>query len=241
MSKMKRINVQRKTDIMEIAQQKNKNRQRYWIDFFLNSYIFIKTITGVCDDWIILFMACNDSLLVQKGIMPEGQTVQECTDGVDNDEDGFIDCDDQDCSIYDECSSETVREEGTVEGDCADGIDNDNDGFIDCEDMGCLDADVSNDTGIGEPSTEPTSEPSETDPNLTDDDGDGYSENDGDCDDTNASIYPNANDRPSMELIKIVTIQMGLMQMVMAMLMKMAEAMIVMIKTDIYPNAVELR
>ena len=89
-------------------------------------------------NWIFVLMACSDSLLVQKGIMPEGQTAQECIDGIDNDEDGYTDCDDQDCSVYDACSNDVVNEEGSVEGDCEDGIDNDNDGFVDCEDIGCF-------------------------------------------------------------------------------------------------------
>lgn len=47
-----------------------------------------------------------------------------CTDGIDNDNDGFTDCDDYDC----ECDESA---------NCFDGIDNDNDGFVDCEDYDC--------------------------------------------------------------------------------------------------------
>ena len=47
-----------------------------------------------------------------------------CHDGIDNDGDGFIDCDDFDCDC-DESNN------------CDDGIDNDGDGFIDCDDFDC--------------------------------------------------------------------------------------------------------
>ena len=49
---------------------------------------------------------------------------KNCYDGIDNDNDGFIDCDDWDCDC-DESKN------------CSDGIDNDNDGFIDCDDLDC--------------------------------------------------------------------------------------------------------
>jgi hypothetical protein len=54
--------------------------------------------------------------------------VEICDDGIDNDNDGFIDCDDIDCD------SDT----GCVVEICNDGIDNDSDGFIDCDDIDCV-------------------------------------------------------------------------------------------------------
>jgi len=54
-----------------------------------------------------------------------------CDDGIDNDGDGFVDCDDQDCY-------ETATCNPTVEI-CDDGIDNDGDGFVDCDDVDCFD------------------------------------------------------------------------------------------------------
>jgi hypothetical protein len=47
-----------------------------------------------------------------------------CTDGVDNDGDGRVDCDDPDCA------------EGCQEI-CTDGVDNDGDGRVDCDDPDC--------------------------------------------------------------------------------------------------------
>ena len=49
-----------------------------------------------------------------------------CFDGIDNDGDGFTDCDDFDC---DNACDESQN--------CFDGIDNDGDGFIDCDDFDC--------------------------------------------------------------------------------------------------------
>ena len=50
-----------------------------------------------------------------------------CNDGIDNDGDGYIDCDDFDCGFNDGCGGEI----------CDDGIDNDDDGYVDCDDFDC--------------------------------------------------------------------------------------------------------
>ncbi len=66
-------------------------------------------------------------------------TLQTCSDMVDNDQDGFTDCEDFDCSmsmdqaILEYCAS---LAEDTLET-CSDGIDNDGNGFTDCEDFDC--------------------------------------------------------------------------------------------------------
>ncbi len=54
---------------------------------------------------------------------------EDCDDGIDNDADGLIDCDDPDCFADPDCQGETE--------DCTDGIDNDGDGLIDCDDPDC--------------------------------------------------------------------------------------------------------
>jgi hypothetical protein len=53
--------------------------------------------------------------------------VENCVNGVDDDGDGFIDCDDFDCDLDPACAVEI----------CDDGVDNDNDGFLDCDDFDC--------------------------------------------------------------------------------------------------------
>jgi len=81
-------------------------------------------------------------------------STRECTDGVDNDCNGFIDCEDFGCR---NCGvSACVRDGGVLQRDggfcmcasersataCADGNDNDCDGFVDCMDNDCA-ADMS--------------------------------------------------------------------------------------------------
>ena len=53
--------------------------------------------------------------------------VEVCSDGIDNDGDGFTDCEDADCEGDSDCALEI----------CNDGIDNDEDGFTDCDDADC--------------------------------------------------------------------------------------------------------
>ena len=87
---------------------------------------------------------------------------------------------------------EEEKAEGMTAGDCTDGADNDGDGDFDCNDDRCAgssDCSGTNDTGLEDTGGTVTS----GDPNV-DDDGDGVSENDGDCDDSDVSIYPGASD-----------------------------------------------
>ncbi|MEC8023444.1 MAG: hypothetical protein VX223_05880 [Myxococcota bacterium] len=75
---------------------------------------------------------------------------ERCTDGIDNDGNGYTDCDDYSCARGDsgadsegrlprdacqETSMDISVDEATIR--CTDGIDNDLDGFIDCEDWDC--------------------------------------------------------------------------------------------------------
>jgi hypothetical protein len=61
---------------------------------------------------------------------------ENCADGVDNDEDGLIDCDDPDCLEDPEC--QVPPPPPPPAENCADGVDNDEDGLIDCDDPDCL-------------------------------------------------------------------------------------------------------
>jgi len=69
-------------------------------------------------------MTCVDDC----GVVPAVE--KNCSDGIDDDRDGLIDCDDPDCGASPECPI-------AYEKDCTDGIDDDGDGFIDCEDSDC--------------------------------------------------------------------------------------------------------
>lgn len=55
---------------------------------------------------------------------------ENCGNGKDDDNDGLIDCQDPDCSLFPVCQ---------IESDCGNGIDDDGDGFIDYYDGDCFD------------------------------------------------------------------------------------------------------
>ena len=57
-----------------------------------------------------------------------------CSDGIDNDGDGLVDCEDANCR---EVYSEVCATEENTEALCNDGIDNNGDGLVDCEDAAC--------------------------------------------------------------------------------------------------------
>jgi len=76
----------------------------------------------------------------------EGTTVENCNDGIDNNSDNKIDCDDPMCGYISECNDE-VNDSET----CDDYRDNDKDFLTDCQDPDCM----SNDNCmINEPSPE---------------------------------------------------------------------------------------
>ena len=64
--------------------------------------------------------------LVNDVLPPPTET--DCSDGVDNDLDAFVDCFDTDCVGNAECGFEFI---------CDDGVDNDADGATDCDDPDC--------------------------------------------------------------------------------------------------------
>jgi hypothetical protein len=116
----------------------------------------------------------------------EGETI--CDDGNDNDGDGLSDCEDSDCASGPECGGSNsyngvpysptytlffdVSESTGCPEDCDDGEDNDIDGSLDCLDTDCWE-----------------------EPLCCDIDGDGAFAEDcagDDCDDSDASVYPNA-------------------------------------------------
>ncbi len=63
----------------------------------------------------VIAIGCNEE---------EEPKTEICDNGQDDDNDGFADCEDNDCIEIREC-------------DCSDGQDNDMDGFTDCEDSDC--------------------------------------------------------------------------------------------------------
>jgi hypothetical protein len=93
-----------------------------------------------------------------------GGSPENCTNGIDDDGDGDVDCDDSDCVGAAGCTGEL----------CTDGIDNDGDGQVDCADSDC----VGTSACLAEDCF-----------NGADDDGDGLA----DCDDPECSILPSCS------------------------------------------------
>ena len=76
------------------------------------------------------------ALQVVAGFIVPENTNALCSDGIDNDQDTFVDCDDFDCS---QNPSVTIcADEENTNALCSDGIDNDQDTFVDCDDFDCL-------------------------------------------------------------------------------------------------------
>lgn len=60
----------------------------------------------------------------------------DCSNEIDDDNDGYTDCDDTDCMYEPDCD-EGQQSSGYPEYDCSDGFDNDGDGYTDCDDTDC--------------------------------------------------------------------------------------------------------
>jgi len=74
---------------------------------------------------------CND--VIDEGCGNQGE--QDCSDGIDDDSDGVIDCQDPDCNGVGSCGNGPEHE-----NNCADNFDDDGDGDVDCEDSDCAQA-----------------------------------------------------------------------------------------------------
>jgi len=114
---------------------------------------------------------------------------EDCDDGEDNDLDGDVDCDDSDCWVEDLCC-DTDGDGYRAEGDC---------GGDDCDDTdptvhpGADEGDASgNGNGVDNDCDGTVDEGT----NDYDDDGDGFTENEGDCDDDDSGINPDEIDIP---------------------------------------------
>jgi hypothetical protein len=134
---------------------------------YLKFFKGIKGDQGYRDDGLI-----NLSAVV--GDFPDGceqpaPVRPNCSDGLDDDGDGLIDCDDPDCESSWWCTVSTQREV-----DCDDTLDNDGDGLADCEDADCGALNSCRESDCS---------------NGVDDDGDGSS----DCVDTDCLV-----DRPDL-------------------------------------------
>ncbi|MBI3185151.1 MAG: hypothetical protein HYZ28_23695 [Myxococcales bacterium] len=89
--------------------------------------IAMACVTSCCQNGVCIGNCyCGTSLCGKCGTSPE-----VCTDGLDNDKDGLVDCADQDCAQDPSCGTQTK------ELNCSNGIDDDRDGAVDCQDTDC--------------------------------------------------------------------------------------------------------
>ena len=79
----------------------------------------------------LLYIATLASSLLLASPAIAQTTFEQCTNGIDDDGDGDIDCADSQCAFEDYCKIENIN------FNCSDGIDNDGDGDIDCADSEC--------------------------------------------------------------------------------------------------------
>jgi hypothetical protein len=92
-------------------------------------------------------------------------------------------------SLFALACSESVGEdakEGATPGECEDGADNDGDGYYDCDDNDCFTAPACRDgVDTGDP----------IDDDDVDGDNDGFTPNEGDCDDDDKKVHPDAKEK----------------------------------------------
>lgn len=75
---------------------------------------------------LALLFICSITLIQCSDDENNETPTEICSNGIDDDGDGFTDCEDNDCA-----------QSQTVECNCNDGQDNDGDGFVDSEDNDC--------------------------------------------------------------------------------------------------------
>ena len=80
--------------------------------------------------------ACDDNSSSGDVILSE-DSIDRCSDGIDNDDNGKIDCNDEQCKQFDHCRSPVNPVPENTEELCNDGIDNDNNQKTDCQDESC--------------------------------------------------------------------------------------------------------
>ncbi len=130
----------------------------------------------------------------------EGDEAGECDDGVDNDQDGFTDCDDPGCEAATACTGDD--DDATSDDDDDATSDDDDDATSDDDDDATSDDDDDatsddDDDATGDDDDDATADDDDTtgdddDSTGTDDDGDGWTVQAGDCDDSDPAVHPGA-------------------------------------------------
>jgi hypothetical protein len=114
-----------------------------------------------------------------------------CADGVDNDQDSYMDCDDFSCSMNPDvtvCGGNSLGGTENDDAQCMDGMDNDDDDAIDCLDLDCVMAEAATSCNGPEDSDDACA-------NGWDDDDDSFIDcDDFDCDGTAACPSENTDE-----------------------------------------------
>jgi hypothetical protein len=117
---------------------------------------------------------CPSGYICQDGLCAQDNSIENCSDGADNDGDGFTDCDDTDCTTNPDCFFSDSDGDGIINA-----IDN-------CPFNANPDQMDTDGDGIGDVCDE----------EITDNDSDGFG-SDVDCDDNDPEINPGAVENPT--------------------------------------------
>lgn len=118
--------------LFKIVYNKQKGFLKYYLDGTLIRTINNSLISSAVLNYVNLKSKNNGA--VYDSIELYQDFYYECSDGLDNDNDGYIDSEDIDCNSY--MNNESIYQTS----ECNDGIDNDNDGYIDYpDDSSCTD------------------------------------------------------------------------------------------------------
>ena len=83
---------------------------------------------------------CEGKICGDKCVPLNGEnTIELCSDGVDNDMNGYADCKDRNCETLPLCTGAILGDMNESGENCKDGSDNDLDGRVDCDDPDCAD------------------------------------------------------------------------------------------------------
>jgi len=133
---------------------------------------------------LLLLLACKEL---------EGDDPGECLTGLDEDEDGLVDCEDPDCEADPACAGPEDTGDSSAPEDTGP-FDEDGDGWFATDD--CDDNDVTINPGAADPTVDGTDQDCDG-IDGPDADGDGYVDEDAggdDCDDANPAVNPGAED-----------------------------------------------
>lgn len=129
------------------------------VDLSNNNVTRVSWLHRLLNKWAdktVMFASRHLSALLGRPVFAQISSETICNDGLDDDSDGTIDCNDTDCSADSACTA-------TTETNCTNNVDDDSDGTVDCDDSDCASNSAcssdSGGTGSGGSSSSGSSEP----------------------------------------------------------------------------------